>query len=786
MKRILIPLFFLFAFSIVNAQLVPRTMVVLEISTGTWCQFCPGAALGADELLSGGANVAIVEYHNGDPYANNASNARNTYYNIPGYPNDQFDGSNTTGVGGKACGNGSTYSSYLSMYNQRIGVQSPLIIDISGTNTGNNYNVVLSIKKSATISGTNLKAFLVLTESNIVTSPAWPPSGQCLTEVHFVERVMVPSETGTAISFDNGDFQVVNLSFAKDPAWVSDNCELVAFVQDAGTKEIYNGTKVALNALPPPVSVSFTGTPTTGCAPVNVNYTNTSTGVNTYQWTLPGGTPNTSASPSPTITYNTAGTFDATLTAWNSATNRGNKMSIPAFLAINAAPVAPAQPSGVTGLCVNAPDQAYVILTVPGASSYSWDLQPPSSGTLTPNNTSCSINWSNTFQGTAVLKVKGSNSCGDGLWSPPLNITLSPQPGIPGTPTGPTQLCQNSPSSIYTTTGTTPASSYTWELLPTTAGTMTANGSSVTIDWNDTYLGTVQLHVMALNNGCDGPWSEFLTINVVSGPGQYSVTGGGTFCAVGGTGLPVGLSGSQLQTNYTLYKNNVATTTIVAGTGGVISFGNQTEAGAYTVYATNTSTTCSMIMNGSAQIVVDPQTPGSPSTPQGPEQTNAGTSSNYTTTGGTYATSYSWAVDPMEAGSFTGTTATGTITWNLGYTGQAAVKVQGVNTCGGGSFSTELPVTVFPAVGVQESSIKKIAAFSPNPASGSITILPVSKMNADVRIYNSMGIIVLEKTGLTLDGKVRLDIGNLRSGIYFFVLTGKETNQVEKIIIKND
>ena len=123
--------------------------------------------------------------------------------------------------------------------------------------------------------------------------------------------------------------------------------------------------------------------------------------------------------------------------------------------------------------------------------------------------------------------------------------------------------------------------------------------------------------------------------------------------------------------------------------------------------------------------------------------------------------------------------------WNSGYTGPAAVKVQGINSCGGGSFSSELPVTVFPAVGINESEKHRIAIFSPNPASGFITIIPVLKDKADLKVYNSIGNIVLEKTGISLDGNFKLDISNLGSGMYFFALTGKDARQIEKIIIEN-
>lgn len=38
---------------------VPREMVVLEIGTGTWCPYCPGASMGAHDLLEAGYNVAV-------------------------------------------------------------------------------------------------------------------------------------------------------------------------------------------------------------------------------------------------------------------------------------------------------------------------------------------------------------------------------------------------------------------------------------------------------------------------------------------------------------------------------------------------------------------------------------------------------------------------------------------------------------------------------------------------------------------------------------------------------
>ncbi len=51
-------------------------MVILEIGTGTWCQYCPGASMGAHDLLTNGQLVGVIKNHNGDSFTNSYSNAQ--------------------------------------------------------------------------------------------------------------------------------------------------------------------------------------------------------------------------------------------------------------------------------------------------------------------------------------------------------------------------------------------------------------------------------------------------------------------------------------------------------------------------------------------------------------------------------------------------------------------------------------------------------------------------------------------------------------------------------------
>ena len=68
----------------------------------------------------------------------------------------------------------------------------------------------------------------------------------------------------------------------------------------------------------------------------------------------------------------------------------------------------------------------------------------------------------------------------------------------------------------------------------------------------------------------------------------FAVTGGGAYCS-GGSGVAVGLSGSETGVNYQLYRDDTtAVGSPVAGTGSALNFGNQTVAGTYTVKGTRT------------------------------------------------------------------------------------------------------------------------------------------------------------------------------------------------------
>lgn len=220
----------------------PKQKVVVEIGTGTWCQYCPGAAMGADDLVENGHDVAVIEYHNGDPYVTPTGTARISYYAVSGFPTAIFDGTSSV-VGGSHTA--SLYPSYLPIYQDKIDLKTPFEIALSGEVVDNTLNLNVDVNRFGRFLNNNIVLHFALTESNIMVN--W--QGQ--TQLDFVERGMLPNANGTAIDMIANDNVRVPLTMALNTAWNVENLELVAFIQDPSNKYIYDGFCLKLSDLQP-------------------------------------------------------------------------------------------------------------------------------------------------------------------------------------------------------------------------------------------------------------------------------------------------------------------------------------------------------------------------------------------------------------------------------------------------------------------------------------------------------------------------------------------------------
>ena len=253
-----------------------RDFVLLEVGTGTWCTYCPGAAMGADDLVTNGKKVAVVENHNGDIYAYTASDARNSYYSITGYPTAIFDGIKKL-TGGDH--NNSLYTSYLPIYENRIAIRPAFGLTMAGSAMGNQYTInVLADRYGETpFLNSTLILHLALTQSHIQTN--W--QGQ--THLEFVSRIMAPDANGTTIDLSTTTQVNVPLTFNFNTSWggsiANHDYELVSWIQDSATKEVLATQKYDLANITVGINDLDNGALITGVMP---NPANTETTISIY------------------------------------------------------------------------------------------------------------------------------------------------------------------------------------------------------------------------------------------------------------------------------------------------------------------------------------------------------------------------------------------------------------------------------------------------------------------------------------------------------------------------
>jgi thiol-disulfide isomerase/thioredoxin len=215
-----------------------RTLVVCEDFTGTWCAYCPGAAMGLDELVENSWPVAVISYHMSDPYETTEGRRRNDYYLVSGYPTVHFDGIQAF-LGGSSTQ--SMYTEYIPMVENRLAINADASIVVQDLNVVDSIltgNVVM--ESASSITNPNLVLHVVVTESHM------PVSWQNQDEINFTERSMFGDAEGTPVDLSD-KAETIPVAIHLSAAWNRPTLELVVFLQDTLTKEVLNGNKVSLD-----------------------------------------------------------------------------------------------------------------------------------------------------------------------------------------------------------------------------------------------------------------------------------------------------------------------------------------------------------------------------------------------------------------------------------------------------------------------------------------------------------------------------------------------------------
>ncbi len=194
--------------------------------------------------------------------------------------------------------------------------------------------------------------------------------------------------------------------------------------------------------------VNFTAAPTSGTAPLKVQFNNQAPGATSFQWSFGDGGTSTAASPS--YTYTTAGTYAVTLTVVNPGGSLTTTKT--GFITVKnpGAPIAnmTATPtSGKPALAVQ-----FKSTSTGTISSYSWNFGDSTTSTSqNPSHT-----YSNVGSYTATLTVTGPG--GTSAKNTTITVALPPVANSTATPTS-----GKAPFAVqFTSTSTGTISSYLW------------------------------------------------------------------------------------------------------------------------------------------------------------------------------------------------------------------------------------------------------------------------------------------------------------------------------------
>ena len=224
---------------------------------------------------------------------------------------------------------------------------------------------------------------------------------------------------------------------------------------------------------PQPPVASFSGSPTSGTAPLAVAFTDTSTGQPTsWAWTFGDG--GTSTAQSPTHTYAAAGTYSMTLTATNSlgsnTLTKTNYITVaapqPPVASFNASPT-----NGIAPLTVSFTDTS-------SGQPTSWAWTFGDGGTSTAQNPSHVY----TAAGTYSVTLTATNTVGSNTLTKTNYITVTPPPPDFTISVSPAkQTVHKGGSTSYTIT-ITPSNGFTGQVTLSVSGQPSGSTTSFSVN----------------------------------------------------------------------------------------------------------------------------------------------------------------------------------------------------------------------------------------------------------------------------------------------------------------
>lgn len=545
----------------------------------------------------------------------------------------------------------------------------------------------------------------------------------------------------------------------------SSSASLYKYSFTANNTGFSSGSGGTILMLEAPLGADFTADATTVCSGSTVNFTDLSTGAISWSWTFEGGSPSSSTDQNPTVTYNTPGTYNVSLTVSDGVSSvTENKID---YISVLETPAKADTPDGDTEVCTS---NYYTYETnIPDyTTGFEWVLTPAAAGTITWEDNFANFEADGTWTGTFTIKVRATNMCGDGEWSDELSCTLS-----------------TSPDEFNLEGG----GSY---CLGDDGVEITLDGSQSGIDYELFLDGTTTGIIVA------GTGSE-LSFGLVTEEGYYEAYGSNTECSVSMTGqVQVSVSFPPLEPDTPSGPEAIcdeATSDYEStGTGDADSYIwmiSPEEAGTISGDGLNATVTWSSEFMGTAMISLsgvndcgegNPSeslevSVGSPTPEIDGEATVCDFSSESYSVTENEGSAYTWVVSGGEITEGQGTYMV-TVAWaGVGY-GTITVEEETAGGCTGSS--EEFETMIDDCTGIGEDSLLEEVSVYPNPATSQVNIgLNIEQgVKYTLTIYNTMGQLMysINETGSSSQQKHIIQTSDFPKGLYIVSVQSKEAS----------
>lgn len=351
-------------------------------------------------------------------------------------------------------------------------------------NTPGTYTVTLVVSNAA---GSNSA-----TQTNYITVNPGPTAGFSSSINGLTASFTNTSTNSTSYNWDFGDMSTSNQA---NPTHSYDEDGVYTVVLTATNACGTNTFTQTITILTPPTA-GFSATPTSGCGPLSVAFTNASSAnATSFNWSFPGGSPTTSTAENPTVVYNTPGMYTVTLVVSNAAGS--NTATQTNYITVNAGPTA-GFTSSINGAVVTFTN------TSSNSSSYAWDFGDMSNSSQ-PNPT-----HTYSEDGVYTVTLTATNPCGTSTFTQAVTIVTPPSADFtasPGSGCGPLTVQFTNGSSANATT-------FNWSFPGGTPASSTVENPTVVYNTPGTYTVTL----VASNSAGSNTATQTNIVTVNSGP----------------------------------------------------------------------------------------------------------------------------------------------------------------------------------------------------------------------------------------------------------------------------